>query len=72
MNIVKVFKKSGYQIVFIGKWYLKKIFSGFDYFNVLFGQGCYYNFILKICENWEEGGKIYEGFLFDVIGDFFI
>lgn len=69
MNIAKVLKQSGYQTALIGKWHLKKTPSGFDHFNVLPGQGRYHDPILKTSENWEAGGKVYEGFSSDVIGD---
>jgi len=69
MNIAKMLQSNGYQTAIIGKWHLKKQPSGFDHFNVLPGQGRYHNPILKTSANWEEGGKTYEGFSSDVIGD---
>ncbi|MCK5101830.1 MAG: sulfatase [Cyclobacteriaceae bacterium] len=69
MNVAKVMKKSGYQTAIVGKWHLKKTPEGFDYFNVLPGQGRYNNPILRNAENWSEGGKEYKGFSSDVIGD---
>lgn len=69
MNIAKVLQTKGYQTAIIGKWHLKKQPSGFDHFNVLPGQGRYHNPILRTSENWEKGGKTYEGFSSDVIGD---
>ena len=69
MNVAKVMKQSGYQTAIVGKWHLKKTPSGFDYFNVLPGQGRYNNPILRNAENWTEGGKEYQGFSSDVIGD---
>ncbi len=70
MNIAKVFKNNGYQTAIVGKWHLKKQPAGFDYFNVLPGQGRYWNPILKTKENWQDGyggGAEYEGFSTDVI-----
>jgi len=72
MNIAKVMHENGYQTAIIGKWHLKKQPAGFDYFNVLPGQGRYWNPILKNKENWEDGyggGKEYKGFSTDVIAD---
>lgn len=72
MNIAKVLQASGYQTALIGKWHLKKQPAGFDYFNVLPGQGRYHNPKLKTAENWvdnNQGGEVYEGFSSDVIGD---
>ena len=36
-------KKSGYQTAMIGKWHLEKEPAAFDYYNVLPGQGRYYD-----------------------------
>lgn len=36
-------QKSGYQTAMIGKWHLKDEPAAFDYYNVLPGQGMYYN-----------------------------
>ncbi|MBM1106882.1 sulfatase [Aurantibacter crassamenti] len=73
-NIAKELGKNGYQTAVIGKWHLVKQPEGFDYFNVLPGQGRYWNPILKTKENWEDGynassGKEYKGFSTDVITD---
>ncbi|MCG8309856.1 MAG: sulfatase [Cytophagales bacterium] len=69
MNVAKSLRKHGYQTAVIGKWHLKKRPSGFDYYNVLPGQGRYRDPILKDSTNWDKGGKVYEGFSSDVIGD---
>ncbi len=71
-NIAKVLQKNGFETAVIGKWHLKKEPTGFDYYAVLPGQGRYHNPILKTKENWQDnnkGGKAYEGFSADVIGD---
>jgi len=39
----KLLQKAGYQTAMIGKWHLKSTPTGFDYWNVLPGQGAYYN-----------------------------
>ena len=70
LNVAKILRNSGYQTALIGKWHLKKQPSGFDYFNVLPGQGRYNNPLLKDIHNWEDGnkgGRLYEGFSSDVI-----
>lgn len=72
LNVAQLIQKSGYQTALIGKWHLKNKPSGFDYFNILPGQGRYHNPILKNNENWEygnKGGKEYNGFSADVIMD---
>lgn len=71
-NIARELTESGYQTALIGKWHLVKQPEGFDYFNVLPGQGRYWDPILKEKENWEDGyasakGKVYKGFSTDVI-----
>ncbi len=73
-NIAKTFSKNGYQTAIIGKWHLVDEPEGFDYFNVLPGQGRYWNPILKTKDNWQDGydssgGKEYQGFSTDVITD---
>ena len=73
-NIAKTLSKNGYQTAIIGKWHLVGEPEGFDYFNVLPGQGRYWNPILKTKENWGDGydasaGKEYKGFSTDVIAD---
>ena len=39
----KLLQKAGYQTALIGKWHLVSTPTGFDYFEVLHGQGEYYN-----------------------------
>lgn len=71
-TIAKLLQESGYQTAITGKWHLKSRPEGFDYFNVLPGQGRYWDPVLKSAENWEEGdrgGKVYQGYSADVIGD---
>ncbi|MBD3413837.1 MAG: sulfatase-like hydrolase/transferase [Candidatus Aminicenantes bacterium] len=43
MTFPKLLRESGFQTAMIGKWHLKSAPSGFDYWNVLPGQGHYYN-----------------------------
>ncbi len=61
----KLLQKAGYQTAMIGKWHLKSDPAGFDYWNVLPGQGAYYNPDLK-----EMGEmKRYTGYVTDIITD---
>jgi arylsulfatase A-like enzyme len=39
----KLLQQAGYQTAMIGKWHLKSDPTGFDYWNILPGQGQYYN-----------------------------
>jgi len=39
----KYLQRAGYQTALIGKWHLKSLPTGFDHFEVLIGQGDYYN-----------------------------
>lgn len=39
----KLLKQSGYQTAIVGKWHLVSDPTGFDYWNILPGQGRYYN-----------------------------
>ncbi len=65
-NVAKLLQQSGYQTAMIGKWHLKKEPSGFDYWNVLPGQGRYHTPVMK-----EIGGenKTYPGHSTDVVTD---
>ncbi len=73
-NVARTLSENGYQTAIIGKWHLVGQPQGFDYFNVLPGQGRYWNPILKTKEDWKDGhnssaGKEYKGFSTDVITD---
>ncbi len=39
----KDLQKAGYQTAMIGKWHLESDPTGFDYWNILPGQGVYYD-----------------------------
>ncbi len=72
-NLAKQLNKSGYQTAVIGKWHLKTEPSGFDYYNVLPGQGLYYDPVLKEkgkpWKNAKQGGEVSPGYVTDVITD---
>jgi len=61
----KLLQQAGYQTAMVGKWHLKSDPTGFDYWNVLPGQGAYYN--PDFTENGEK--KKYEGYTTNIITD---
>jgi arylsulfatase A-like enzyme len=65
-HVAKELQKAGYQTAMIGKWHLASDPTGFDYWNILPGQGVYYDptFIEA------SGRKKYTGYCTDLIGDF--
>jgi len=67
-TVATILQEEGYHTGLIGKWHLKSRPSGFDYYNVLPGQGRYFDPVLRDAENWPEG-KSYSGFSADVIAD---
>ena len=74
-NFAKEMQKGGYQTAIIGKWHLKYEPAGFDYYNVLPGQGRYKNPVLiskeerkgNTCPFDKTPGKIYQGHSTNVI-----
>jgi arylsulfatase A-like enzyme len=65
-HVAKELRKAGYQTAMIGKWHLASDPTGFDYWNILPGQGVYYN------PTFINAGKQtqYQGYCTDLIGDF--
>ena len=61
----KLLQKAGYQTAMIGKWHLRSDPTGFDYWNVLPGQGLYYNPVM--IEMGER--KKYTGYVTNIITD---
>ena len=65
-NVAKLLKSSGYQTGMVGKWHLKNDPSGFDYWNILPGQGLYHDPVMI-----EAGRKQkHTGYATDIITDF--
>ena len=72
-NVAVEMKKSGYETAVIGKWHLHTEPKGFDYYNVLPGQGLYFDPLLKEKgQPWQyhnKGGKVHKGYSSDIITD---
>ena len=62
----KLLQQAGYQTAMIGKWHLKSNPTGFDHWEILPGQGSYYNpdFL-----QMDGSQKRYEGYCTDIITD---
>ena len=61
----KLLQQAGYQTAIVGKWHLKSTPTGFDHFEVLKGQGQYYNPLLLT-----NGESVkHTGYTTDVITD---
>jgi arylsulfatase A-like enzyme len=57
----KLLQKAGYYTGVVGKWHLKTQPTGFDYYNVLSGQGLYFNPIMyeSTMPWWNKEGTIW-------------
>lgn len=62
----KLLQAAGYQTAMIGKWHLKSDPTGFDHWEVLPGQGYYYNPDMKIPGETRQ----HEGYVTDLVTDF--
>lgn len=61
----KLLQKAGYKTAVVGKWHLKTDPTGFDYWNILPGQGDYYNPVMI-----EMGQrKKHTGYVTDILTD---
>lgn len=76
-NVAKYLRQSGYQTAIIGKWHLHAEPSGFDYYNVLDGQGRYFDPRFIEIGTWKEEhhkkrgyiGQVHKGYSTDIITD---
>ena len=67
-NVAKHLQTAGYETAVIGKWHLKDQPTGFDYYNVLRGQGRYHDPILyETGARWKGAGETHPGHCTDVI-----
>ncbi|MDP6354402.1 MAG: sulfatase [Planctomycetota bacterium] len=65
----KLLQKAGYQTAIVGKWHLRSTPTGFDYFDVLLGQGPYYNPSMKTMADGKVAVQRNTGYTTDVITD---
>ncbi len=65
-HVAKELQKAGYQTAMIGKWHLESDPTGFDYWNILPGQGVYYDPVF--IDRGEK--KEHKGYCTDLIADF--
>ncbi len=64
-TVAKMLQSAGYYTAMVGKWHLGSDPTGFDYWNILPGQGVYVDptFYDK------DGSQVYKGYVTDIIGD---
>ncbi len=66
----KLLQKAGYQTAVVGKWHLATTPQGYDYYDVLKGQGPYYNPpMLTADENGKPVTRKHTGYTTDIITD---
>ncbi len=65
VTMPKLLKQAGYQTAIVGKWHLVSEPTGFDYWNILPGQGQYYNPPMN-----RMGQRVkYDGYVTDILTD---
>ena len=61
----KLLQKAGYQTAMVGKWHLETDPTGFDYWNILPGQGAYHDPVMVT----KDGRTTHPGYVTDLITD---
>jgi len=69
IHIAHLLRALGYQTALIGKWHLGTDPAGFDYWNILPGQGVYINPVLREMGMKKKDSRKFEGYSEDVITD---
>lgn len=64
-TVAKMLQGAGYSTAMVGKWHLGSDPTGFDYWNILPGQGVYNDPTLYD----REGSTVYSGYATDIIAD---
>jgi len=64
-TLPKILRQNGYSTAIVGKWHLGTVPTGFDFWDILPGQGHYYN------PGFINMGKdtVYQGYVTDIITD---
>ncbi len=65
----KLLRNAGYETAMIGKWHLKSTPTGFDHWEVLPGQGAYYNPDMLVPEADSAAQHRREGYVTDILTD---
>lgn len=69
-TVAKLLQEAGYQTAVVGKWHLRSVPTGFDYYNVLVGQGPYYNPPMRTMDSTGQPTVIkHTGYTTDIITD---
>ncbi len=68
MTFPKLLQKAGYSTALVGKWHLKSDPTGFDYWEIVPGQGSYYNPDFYTSAGQDNGTR-YEGYVTDITTD---
>lgn len=65
VTMPKLLHAAGYQTAIVGKWHLESDPTGFDFWEILYGQGQYYNPPMK-----KDGKRVvHQGYVTDIITD---
>ena len=64
-HVAKMLRGAGYQTAMIGKWHLGSDPTGFEYWQILPGQGAYFDPVLY----GSDGERTYPGYVTEVITD---
>ena len=67
-NVAKRLQAAGYQTALVGKWHLKNEPAGFDYWNIIKGQGRYHEPVMHEM-SWENSRVVEGGYSTDTFTD---